>query len=662
MRNKNGIGNDNIIISKKSKNDIGSQNKVFETCVVKVKELSQLITNHNYSLINWHGGQRDEDNFKSAAGFSVDIDENLTIAEAQDRLDKLGLNYIIIPSKRHTAEAHRFHILLFFSHPVYSEETYKEIANVIRDNLFPETDPRTLDAARYLFGSPSNFTTNTYFTGKNFDILEFDHLWTSFTEIDTAKNGTLTVHETDGHTTCYCPFHEDSNPSAFIDYSDDSENYFIHCSSCNHTFWMQEDNNASDEVMEHLYSYKRDVIEMGIMNSEFYTNPISIPAFHALTKTDVDRKTKQKAYSKLVQKKRLSHISRIDYIGDVEAENNYYMVDYTSGIITVRFSPISIDIEDNDFIEDYLENRFGEYKKFIKEYLSVYSHTNYQKLPTLVLKGPRGNGKSTFADLVGSIYEPLSTDWTGMMGDFSYEVEKKFLIVEENTTSNEGQYTILKQYMGATHSTVKKKFKDPYKVLNNMAIVLLSNKDIPMYVEKSELPTTEYNNQFFVWEFPEVGENLDNQMLDKLKARIGHYIKTELKKVISGLEMSSNNRYTISVPITEHEIALFDDNARKIELEANELIDKLLNYREANDHGNNFFPLLNKGWLPSEFVKARFGRNYLEVIKELKKQCLLEGKADRKWNGFVRLSSYQMTKKFIDLFNEAQKELEDLKD
>lgn len=658
----NGIGNENIIISKKSKNDIGSQNKVFETCVVKVKELSQLITNHNYSLINWNGGQRDETNFKSAAGFTVDIDKNMTIDEAQQRLNEHSFNYIIIPSKRHTAEAHRFHILLFFSHPVYSEETYKEIANAIRDNIFPETDPRTLDAARYIFGSPDNFKAISYFTGNNLNTLAYDHLWTSSTEISTVKEGIVTAHETDGHTPCYCPFHEDSNPSAFIDYADESENYFIHCSSCDHTFWMQKDNIVFDGVMEHLYSYKRDVIQMGIVNSEFYTNPIGIPAFHALTSTDVDRKTKQKVYSKLVRTKHIPHISRIDYIGDIEAIENYYEVDFSNGIITVHYSPIECDQKDNKFIEVYLEERFGEYKEFIKEYLAVYSHTNYQKLPTLVLKGPRGNGKSTFAELIGSIYEPLATDWTGIVGDFSYEVEKKFLIVEENTTSNEGQYTILKKYMGQTHSIVKKKFKDPYKVLNNMAIVLLSNKDIPMYVDKSELPTTEYNNQFFVWEFPELGENLDNQMLDKLKARLGHYIKTKLKAVFSNLEMSSNNRYTISVPITEYEKALFDDNTPDIELDAQELVEELLDYKEANDHSNNFYPILNKGWLPSEFVKTRFNRNYKEVIKQLKKQCFLEGKADRKWNGFVKLSSYQMTKKFIDLFNESQKELEELKD
>jgi len=184
-----------------------------------------------------------------------------------------------------------------------------------------------------------------------------------------------------------------------------------------------------------------------------------------------------------------------------------------------------------------------------------------------------------------------------------------------------------------------------------------SNDKVP-----SELPTTEYNNQFFVWEFPELGENLDNEILNKLKARLGYYIKTELKSVFDGLELSNNNRYSISVPITDFERALFDDNISEIELDALELVEKLCFYKEANDHGNNFFPLFNKGWLPSDFVKTRFSRNYREVISELKKQCLLEGNADRRWNGYDKLSSYKMTKKFIDLFNESQNELEELKD
>ena len=38
------------------------------------------------------------------------------------------------------------------------------------------------------------------------------------------------------HTRIYCPFHYDSTPSAFIDYSTKSGNHYIRCSSCNQTF------------------------------------------------------------------------------------------------------------------------------------------------------------------------------------------------------------------------------------------------------------------------------------------------------------------------------------------------------------------------------------------------------------------------------------------
>ena len=105
---------------------------------------------------------------------------------------------------------------------------------------------------------------------------------------------------------------------------------------------------------------------------------------------------------------------------------------------------------------------------------------------------------------------------------------------------------------------------------------------------------------------------------------------------------------------------LFEDNISHIELEANELVDDLCSYKKSNDDQNSFFPVLEKGWLPSEFVKARFPRNHHDIINELKKQKLLEGLAIPKWNGAKKMSSYKMTKKFIDLFTEGQKELEEL--
>jgi len=662
MAKTNGLKNESIVISKTTKNEDPSQNSYFKTELVRIANLPKIITTNNYSLINWNDGIRKSSNFKSAHGFTVDIDEGLTIDEANERLLYLNLNHIIIPSKRHTAEKHRYHVLLFFSHPVYSSRTYEVIGKTIVKDLLPESDPSVTDSGRFIFGSPEGTEAITYLTGENYNVLDFDHLWTSITEIQSEKNGAITIDDLNGHTISHCLFHDDSNASAFVDYSQESENWYMSCSKCDHTFWMEKDTAGFDSVFEFFWSYKRDVYEMGILNSELYFNPIGIPAFHALTNTDADPKTKRRAYSQLVKSKHISHISRIDYIGDAYTKGDDYEVDTINGIITMRYAPILSKIEDNVFIENYLQDRFGEYMQFIKEYFAVYSYTNYQKLPTLVLKGPRGNGKSTFAELVGSIYEPLSTDWTGAEGDFSYEVEKKFLIVEENATSNKSQYKTLKKYMGQTYAHVKKKFKDPYKILNNMAIAVLSNEAIPMFVDKAELPTNSKNNQFFVWEFPEVKGNLDNEILCKLKSRLGHYIRTELKTVFDGLSERSKYRYSINVPITEYEITLFEDNITDIEDEANEIINALCNYKEANDDSNHYFGLLKKGYLPSEFVKNRSRMNFTSIINELKKQKFLFGKADRKWSGVKKLSSYQMTKKLIDLFNEAQKELEGLKD
>ena len=71
---------------------------------------------------------------------------------------------------------------------------------------------------------------------------------------------------------------------------------------------------------------------------------------------------------------------------------------------------------------------------------------------------------------------------------------------------------------------------------------------------------------------------------------------------------------------------------------------------------------IKDGFLPSNFVQSRFQRNHLDIIKELQKQKLLEPYAKSKMYNGKKMSCYKMTKKFIDLFNESQEELEELKD
>lgn len=147
----------------------------------------------------------------------------------------------------------------------------------------------------------------------------------------------------------------------------------------------------------------------------------------------------------------------------------------------------------------------------------MYVFTNYTQLPTLVLYGPRGSSKTTFAGMVADIYPSLYMDWTGEPGSFTQKCEKKLLIIEENMIDEKSQYKTLKKYTGQEELMVNKKYQPEYMVQNNVNIILISNEMIPLYVEKTEMPTDPTNNQFFVWEFQKLKSFTDGTFRNKLK-------------------------------------------------------------------------------------------------------------------------------------------------
>ena len=332
-------------------------------------------------------------------------------------------------------------------------------------------------------------------------------------------------------------------------------------------------------------------------------------------------------------------------MGDIQIEKSHYQVNPKTGIIKVHLAPLPIKIKDNGFVESYLKSLFGKHTPFIKEWLSVYCYSNYKKLPTILITGLRGTGKSTFAEIVGEIYPSLTTEWHGHESDFTYEVEKKLLIVEENETSSMNQYKTLKKYSGQKYAQVKKKFKDPYRVKNNMNMILLSNELISLYMSREELPTDMRNNQFFVFELKKLKGDIDSNIQQKIFDRLGWYVRDELKTIYEKLDLAGK-RYSIDVPITKEEKDLFNNSISEADLLTDTLIEHIILHPP-----DEFKEFLDSGYFPSSlpdpyvFISNTGQKN--KLIKNMKKRKLIGSQSEKKQVGQKRYYCYEMTDKLI---------------
>jgi len=164
-----------INISIKQKDYEGSHDKYFKSQIVDRNDLENFFKSYNYSLIKWkiENEKKDEEynrgradaTFESAVGLVVDIDENLSIEEAQYILEEKEYNYVIITSRNHQKDAmkkgrfspaqDRYHIVLFFNLDVTDPDEYSSVYSFI-SNFFPNLDESCKSRERFIFGSPHN--------------------------------------------------------------------------------------------------------------------------------------------------------------------------------------------------------------------------------------------------------------------------------------------------------------------------------------------------------------------------------------------------------------------------------------------------------------------------------------------------------------------------
>ena len=641
----------------------GSRASYFKTTKANINEMETILKNHNYSLIRWnieddkreneYNRKRNARYFESASGIIVDIDEGLPIVNAIDKLKSNRLNYIIITSKSHQIQKKdspaqdRYHILLFFQKETKSKNKYRSAFSYIK-NIFPMMDVKCKDAARFIFASPDDAKYFEWSDGQDLDLdslpdddflyntIEENKVW----EFDPDINVKLydgrvkQINQIDNRERCHCirEDHEDKNPSAIIEFDKEKDKWMSYCYACEWTGWSDKTSFElrTQDKMKHFYYLGKDVYEFGIAEDKFFLNKNSEKNFCYTIGADFDDE-QEIAIKGLIKNKRLRTLTRVDYVGNPDADESYYSVNYDAGIVTVNIAAIKSDVIDNKFIENYLDTTFGKYKDFVKQYLAMYTYTNYIQLPTLVLYGPRGSSKTTFAGMVSDIYPTLYMDWTGEAGSFTNECEKKLLIIEENMIDEKSQYKTLKKYTGQEELLVNKKYQPEYMVRNNVNIILISNEMIPLYVEKTEMPTDPTNNQFFVWEFQKLNSLPDGTFRNKIKERLGHYIRTELKTAYNGIN-KNYTRYGIKVPITTYETELFENNTTNIEAQADLVLEKIENRENSFSPNEGTYELFRQGYLPVALVEE-YATGVIHpntIIKNLKKRNKIAHKSERK--------------------------------
>lgn len=372
-------------ISIGTKTENAAMATVFKTQTVNFSELETTLKGHNYSLISWkidpekheneYNRRRKSDNFESAAGIVIDIDEGLSIDEARLRLETAKINYALITSKSHQKDKkdkgpeNRFHILVFFDKVTTSARKYQSAFGKMR-TLFPEMDESVKDLARFIFSSPEDAEFYTFFDGEYLEIdsLSDNEYLESYTkpnikrkiwefdldlEVMLSDGKLVKVAEIDEKHPIFCPReeHTDDNPSAFVQYIEDRDQFMIHCSGCG---WMGWSRTTLFEYqlsmkMDNFYFCGKDILEIGVLDEHLFVKNFCQNAFNIL----LDARTREQqamAFEQLVENRRLKNLNLVEYVAHPSVDEWSYDVHLKTGNVEVKIPPRAAEIEDNEFI------------------------------------------------------------------------------------------------------------------------------------------------------------------------------------------------------------------------------------------------------------------------------------------------------------------------
>jgi hypothetical protein len=394
-------------------------------------------------------------------------------------------------------------------------------------------------------------------------IAEIAGSW-QITDLVTLKNGLL---RDETKVRIVCPF---CDSDTAVMRSNTFHFTYLHCDHCDKTYYEHPDAPG-------LFSYNGELLRVEMNSNRF----ISYERLKGVNfRTAEEWQYANQVVMNDPKRRFLGDSFQIRRIGSADYPVLDFELSVQDNAVLFKFPAIPTQATDNDMIDSFIEGMFREYAGFIKDWMALYSYTNYQSLPVIVLTGARSCGKNTFADLVGEIFPTLMGHWDGDKEQFNDFAVKKLVFIDENKNSDKPtQYTEIKKLTGNRITRVNEKHKPAYYAPNNVKLIIATNDPRPIAVKWREEPKSENTNNFFLYSCPPLPpEEVDPALFEKLRARLGYYVRTELKDRYQRMARGGpkHYRYALATPITEFAKNLFGSSKTLIESEAEELAQYLV--------------------------------------------------------------------------------------
>jgi len=228
----------------------------------------------------------------------------------------------------------------------------------------------------------------------------------------------------------HCDDHDSQSPSAFV-YVDFRGFYHLECTHCkSERAKVPQYSWREYPVSDAMFSQNKKIYEIRIKSAEHIgPQEISIEEWKNDAEADFAiQKIKKTRFF-------LPANFTINYFSDPTMASSIpkYELSFQQNKIDIVYPIAEAKVEDNQYIDAYLDDVFGRYSEFIKDWMAAYTYTDYVSLPVLVLVGGRGSGKNTFVQMVGDIYNMLWAQWTGDRERFNNHYTKKLLWIDENS-------------------------------------------------------------------------------------------------------------------------------------------------------------------------------------------------------------------------------------